>query len=95
MEEKEKQVSPVANLSVFIGRNSESPSTIYWQFPKNVSYSSSNSVLQLLALFMPGKLLFMIQIAMSRLEQIASKLQFIAYYFIMEIFFFLTDFYII
>jgi hypothetical protein len=29
MEEKEKQVSPVANLSVFIGRNSESPSTIY------------------------------------------------------------------
>jgi len=30
---------------------------------------------------MPGKLLFMIQIARSRLEQITSKLEFVAYYF--------------
>jgi hypothetical protein len=39
----------------------------------------------LLALFVPVKLLFMIQIARRRLEKITSKLELVAYYFIMEI----------
>jgi hypothetical protein len=78
-EEKEKQKSPVANLGVFIGRNSEmKPQCYLLTVPTNISYGSSNSLLQLLTLFMTGKLLFMIQIAMNRLEQIASKLEFIA-----------------